>query len=84
MKFFGGFLDVGLGLVCSKMSSASETDLDLMGWDLDAPMLSKPGLSSTAEPHPKTGPSSEPRPTARPSPSVMTRLILVMAWARTS
>jgi len=73
-----------LGLVWSKMSSASETDLDLMGWDLDAPMLSKLGLSSTAEPHPKSGPSSEPRPTARPSPSVMTRLILVMVWARTS
>ncbi|KAL9336144.1 hypothetical protein Peur_070632 [Populus x canadensis] len=51
------------------MSSASETDLDLMGWDLDAPMLSKLGLSSTAEPHPKSGPSSEPRPTARPSPN---------------
>lgn len=73
-----------LGLVWSKMSSASETDLDLMGWDRDAPMLSKLGLSSPAEPHPKSGPSSEPRPTARPSPSVMTRLILVMVWARTS
>lgn len=55
-----------------EMSSASETGLDLMGWDRDAPMLSKLGLSSRAEPHPKTGPSSEPRPTARPSHSVMT------------
>lgn len=54
-----------------EMSSASETGLDLMGWDRDAPMLSKLGLSSRAEPHPKTGPSSEPRPTARDRKSVV-------------
>ncbi|XP_065853507.1 probable auxin efflux carrier component 1b isoform X2 [Euphorbia lathyris] len=46
------------------------------------PVLSKLGSSSTAELHPKTGIDGEPKPTAMPPASVMTRLILIMVWRK--
>ncbi|KDP28042.1 hypothetical protein JCGZ_19719 [Jatropha curcas] len=52
------------------------------GVDREGPVLSKLGSSSTAELHPKTGVDGEPKPTAMPPASVMTRLILIMVWRK--
>ncbi|XP_015573574.1 probable auxin efflux carrier component 1b isoform X1 [Ricinus communis] len=52
------------------------------GVDREGPVLSKLGSSSTAELHPKTGVDGEPRATAMPPASVMTRLILIMVWRK--
>ncbi|XP_044505066.1 probable auxin efflux carrier component 1d [Mangifera indica] len=51
------------------------------GADHEGPVLSKLGSSSTAELHPKAG-AGEPKPTAMPPASVMTRLILIMVWRK--
>lgn len=51
------------------------------GVDHEGPVLSKLGSSSTAELHPKAG-AGEPKPTAMPPASVMTRLILIMVWRK--
>lgn len=52
------------------------------GVDREGPVLSKLGSSSTAELHPKAGADGEPKPTAMPPASVMTRLILIMVWRK--
>ncbi|KAJ0098454.1 hypothetical protein Patl1_21150 [Pistacia atlantica] len=52
------------------------------GVDHEGPVLSKLGSSSTAELHPKAGAHGEPKPTAMPPASVMTRLILIMVWRK--
>ncbi|KAJ6741669.1 AUXIN EFFLUX CARRIER COMPONENT [Salix viminalis] len=52
------------------------------GVDRDGPVLSKLASSSTAELHPKGAASDEPKPTAMPPTSVVTRLILIMVWRK--
>ncbi|BFG37773.1 hypothetical protein CerSpe_240470 [Prunus speciosa] len=51
------------------------------GVDREGPVLSKLGSSSTTELHPKTA-HGEPKATAMPPASVMTRLILIMVWRK--
>ncbi|XP_074320559.1 putative auxin efflux carrier component 1c [Silene latifolia] len=48
----------------------------------EGPTLSKLGSSSTTELRPKAKPLGEPKPTAMPPASVMTRLILIMVWRK--
>ena len=50
--------------------------------DRDGPVLSKLASSSTAELHPKSAANGEPKPTAMPPTSVVTRLILIMVWRK--
>ncbi|CAO2831597.1 unnamed protein product [Amaranthus hypochondriacus] len=52
------------------------------GPEVDGPTLSKLGSSSTTELRPKTAVQGEPKPTAMPPTSVMTRLILIMVWRK--
>lgn len=52
------------------------------GGDNEGPVLSKLGSSSTAELHPKSVAQDDPKPTAMPPASVMTRLILIMVWRK--
>lgn len=52
------------------------------GVDREASVLSKLGSSSTAELHPKSSPHGEPKASAMPPASVMTRLILIMVWRK--
>ncbi|KAJ6380785.1 hypothetical protein OIU77_029645 [Salix suchowensis] len=52
------------------------------GVDRDGPVLSKLASSSTAELHPKGAANDEPKPTAMPPTSVVTRLILIMVWRK--
>ncbi|CAN6576861.1 unnamed protein product [Malus baccata var. baccata] len=50
--------------------------------DREGPVLSKLGLSSTTELHPKTANGGESKTAAMPPASVMTRLILIMVWRK--
>lgn len=52
------------------------------GVENEGPVLSKLGSSSTTELNPKSVAQGEPKPTAMPPTSVMTRLILIMVWRK--